>query len=307
MPPLLASMWKSDTGNIHTNDYLSASMLAGGNCMRQTYYERYEPFYEVPQKRFWPFRGTMIHTFIEGAGDLIERYGWMQEMRMETSLTYAMAAPVFEEDGTWTGDFDSTKDLEIKLKGTTDAYNPFTRTLVDLKSLADAKVQMMIKGSSPGTYSKHLQDSWIAQTNIYRFLAARTRITPEMRALWAKYDLPEIKGRTLPAPTNLVIQGVAMMSTPRSGAAFAHKERGTTTLYDIDRVPVWNIQEIEDFIRPRALTWYKALTMRQVPGVVGKDKAWLCGVCAFNGEKVEGQICHPTAERAAKEVLEAAP
>jgi hypothetical protein len=293
-PPLLAAMWKADTGNYHQGDYISASMLAGSGCSRQVMFERYHDFYDLPTKRYWPFRGTHAHAIVEGAQDIIAQYGWLQEIRMSTVLKYPLNAPVFDEHGVFTGDFDSTKDLEITVRGTCDAYNPRTRTLVDMKSMADKKVEMMIKGSTPGTYSKNLQDSWISQLNIYRFLIARTPIPAEVHDAYDQYGLPRLKGKTFPAPTKLFIQGIAMMSHPVSGGRVSHKERGKVTLYDLDNVPVWNLSDIEDFIRPRALEWYKALNLKQVPPVVPKDKSWLCRNCAF-----EGKQCFPDQERAA--------
>lgn len=292
-PPLLAAMYKADTENYHAGDYISASMLAGSGCGRQVMYERYEDFYEQPTRRYWAFRGTHAHAIVEGAQDLIAPYGWLQEIRMSTSLRYPLAAPVFDDAGNWTGDYDSTKDLEIMLRGTCDAYNPIRKVLVDCKSMADKKVEMMIKGSTPGSYSKNLQDSWVAQLNIYKYLIGRTPVPEWVHEQYTKFGLPKIKSKTFPIPTRLYIQGIAMMSHPVSGMQIAHKERGGITLYDLDHVPVWSTQETEDFIRPRALEWYKALKLKLRPKVVSVDKAWLCKSCAFNGDK-----CFPEKERA---------
>lgn len=292
-PPLLAAMWKADTTNYHQGDYISASMLAGSGCSRQVMFERYEDFYEQPTRRYWAFRGTHAHSIVEGAADIIDRYGWLQEIRMSTTLTYELAAPVFDAHGLWTGDFDSTKDLEIVVRGTTDAYNPIRRLLVDCKSMADKKVDMMIKGSTPGTYSKNLQDSWVAQLNIYRYLISRTPVPDSVRETFHNLGLPPLRGPHFPAPTRLYIQGIAMMSHPVSGSRLGVTARGQTTMYDIDDVPVWSLEETEAYIRPRALEWYKALNLKQMPPVVPKDKDWLCRSCAFRGNH-----CHPDEERA---------
>jgi len=294
-PPLLAAMWKADTTNYHQGDYISASMLAGSGCSRQVMFERYEDFYEQPTRRYWAFRGTHAHKIVEDAADMIAPYGWLQEIRMATTLTYELAAPVFGDDGVWTGDFDSSKNLEIVVRGTCDAYDPVRRVLVDCKSMADKKVDMMIRGSTPGIYSKNLQDSWVAQLNIYRFLISRTPIPPEIRETFQNLGLPPFGGRHFPAPKKLYIQGIAMMSHPVSGSRLGVTARGQTTLYDIDHVPVWTLEETEAYIRPRALEWYKALKLKQMPPVVPKDKDWLCRSCAFRG-----QPCDPEKERAAK-------
>lgn len=293
-PPLLAAMWKSDSENYHRGDYISASMLAGGGCARQTMLERYEPFYDLPTKRYWPFRGTHAHRIVEEAADVIAPYGWLQEIRMQTTLTYPeLNAPIFDSNGEFSGMYDETSALQVVVRGTCDAYNPLRRELVDCKSMADTKVEMMIKGSSPGSWSKNLQDNWIAQLNIYRFLIARTPVPQEVRDQFAKYGLPPLKGKTFPAPTKLFIQGIAMMSHPVSGSSLAHKTKGRgVTVYDIDHVPVWTMQEIEEYIRPLALQWYRSLSLKQLPPVVPESKKWMCPGCSFYKKQ-----CNPEEER----------
>jgi hypothetical protein len=292
-PPLLAAMWKSDTENYHVGDYISASMIPDQGCARQTMFERYVDFYDLPTKRYWPFRGTHAHSIVENADSVVAPYGWLQEIRMSTELVYDdEPAPVYDESGTWTGDFDSSKPLTLFLRGTCDAYNPYRRWLVDCKSMADKKVDMMIKGSKPGLWSKNLQDNWIAQLNVYRFLISRTPVGPKVRRALTKHGLPKLPGKFFPAPDQLYIQGIAMMSHPVSGSTHAHKEYGKTTIYDIDPVPVWSLEDTEAYIRPRALLWYRALNMKEMPPVVSKQQSWLCRNCAFYGKD-----CFPEQER----------
>ena len=222
---------------------------------------------------------------------------------MQTTMSFPeLNAPIFDEAGEFTGLFDEDKALEVVVRGTCDAYNPYRRELVDCKSMADTKVEMMIKGSSPGTWSKNLQDNWIVQLNIYRYLIARTRIPDEVRQQFEQHGLPPLKGKNFPSPTRLVIQGIAMMSHPVSGSSLAHKTKGRgVTVHDIDAVPVWSLTEIEAYIRPRALQWYKALSLKQLPPVVPESKKWMCGNCAFHGKQ-----CNPEAEWS-KEVADANP
>lgn len=295
-PPLLAAMWKSDTENYHRGDYISASMLAGSGCSRQVLLERYEPFYDLATKRYWPFRGTHAHAIVEGAADLLAPYGWLQEIRMSTTLTYAeLPAPILSDTGDFTGAYDESQPLQVVVRGTCDAYNPITRTLVDCKSMSDKKVEMMIKGSTPGTWSAHLQDSWIAQLNIYRYLIAQTPVPRQVKTSFKQHGLPALKGKTFPAPDQLYIQGIAMMHHPVSGSRLAFKEpRKGINVYEIDHVPVWSMEDIEAYIRPRALEWYRALVLREQPPVVPLEKAWLCKNCAFHQT-----ACFPDQERAA--------
>lgn len=293
-PPLLAAMWKADSENYHRGDYISASMLAGSGCTRQVFLERYHPFYDLPTKRYWPFRGTHAHAIVESAADILAPYGWLQEIRMATQLDFVdEPAPLFSDTGEFTGRYSDTEHLQVVVRGTCDAYNPVTRTLVDCKSMADKKVEMMIKGSSPGTWSNHLQDSWVAQLNIYRYLIAHTPVPDQVHAAFLAHGLDALPGPTFPAPDKLYIQGIAMMHHPVSGSRLAFKEpRRGTTIYDIDHVPVWSLEEIEDFIRPRALEWYRALVLKELPPVVDATKAWLCKSCAFYNTQ-----CFPERER----------
>jgi hypothetical protein len=292
-PPLLAAMWKSDTENYHSGDYISASMLAGTNCMRQTFLERFHDFHDVPTKRYWPFRGTHAHKIVEEAADILAPYGWLQEIRMSTTLVYPdLPAPRYTETGEFDGTFDFDKPLQVVVRGTCDAYNPFRRDLVDCKSMADTKVEMMIEGSSPGTYSRNLQDNWITQLNIYRWLISHTPIPDHVRDALLAHGLPALPEGNYPAPERLYIQGIAMMSHPVSGSKHAHKIKGKgVKVYEIDAVPVWTLEDIEAYVRPLALKWYKALNMRRMPKAVTEDRKWMCKSCAFYGSP-----CQPEKE-----------
>lgn len=308
-PPLLAAMWKAEQTNYHKADYISASMLAGNNCPRQTVKERFEPYWDQPTKRYWPFRGNLAHRMCEDAEGVIEPYGWILELKMQTTLEYDLPAPVFElkanEHGdlvqVFTGRYDPKEALKVTVNGTTDAYNPFKRILADQKSMADKKAEMVVKGEKGGTFSPQLDDAHVWQFNIYRWLLARTRITDEQRERMASFGLPPIKGRTWPAPTQLIMQGLSMMHLVRSGADHAWTERGRgVSIYPVDSIPVLGLKDIEEYVRPRALQWYKWLVLREPTPVVPASQKWLCAGCAFNGERLAHGTCFPTAERAAR-------
>lgn len=295
-PPLLAAMWKSSQEDYHVGTYISASMLAGGGCARQTVFERNEPFYSEPRKRYWPFRGTHAHSIIEGASELIRKYGWLQELRMKVDFEYPeYPAPIFENNK-FTGDYDTEKSLIISVGGTTDSYNVLTKELWDMKTCADAKADMMIRATKPGTLSPHLEDSWVKQVNIYRYLLAHTKIPDNIKKEF------KLKAKYYPAPEKLGIQAISMMEIPVTGSAYQARNY---KVYNIENVPVWTLEEIEQFIRPAALQWYKWLALKELPPVVPEDKKWLCSGCAFNGEVYADGICFPKAERkAASELIE---
>lgn len=293
-PPLLAAIYAADTTNYHQGQYISASMIAGNACMRQLKFERTEDFWELPSKRYWSFRGTHAHTIIEGAADVVAPLGWIQELRMSTQIEYPdHAAPIFTDTGIFTGKFDSSKPLTITVGGTCDAYNPLLpeHPMWDFKSMADAKADMFIRGTKGGTFSDHLEDRWVWQLNIYRYLVGKTLTPPTLRK---KYKL---KDKYLPVPEFVGIQAISMMSIPRSGQAYPLRSGWNTEIKEIDDVPLLDLDKVEAYIRERALAWYECLVLDKPAPVVSKDLAWMCRGCAFNGELIPGERCLPTKER----------
>lgn len=293
-PPLLAAIWSAEQKNHHTGAYVSASMISGSGCKRQTFYERFTDFYESPRRRFWPFRGTLSHRIIEDAGGVVEPYGWMQELRMKVPLHFPdEPAAILDENGLFTGTFSDTNHLVIDMGGTTDAYNPFLLRLDDFKTMADAKVAGFIKGAMGGTYSPHFSDAWVIQLNIYRWLIAHTPITRKWKNQFKKHGLTSPTGKFFPAPEKLHIQSISMMEVPITGATYFPMRSGTG--YDIDPIPVLPLDEIETIIRAGALQWYDALVLGHVPPVARKSEQWWCKNCPFNGELIPGERCLPKA------------
>lgn len=287
-PPLLAAMFNSERQNYHKGAYISASMLSGTGCARQTVLERTEDYYDFPVKRYWPFRGTHAHEIIEKAGTTIEKYGWLQELRMSVELVFD---DILESDG---------KPLVITVNGTTDSYNPSKPPypMWDMKSMADYKAMMMVRGSKPGTFSPNLQDNWVMQLNVYRWLLAHTKIPAKIKRKL------KLKGTYYPAPEFLGIQGIAMMHIPRTGMPYELKVGKDLRIFNIDDIPVWPLAETEEFIRHEALKWHDWLVVGTMPPVVTEDKSWLCKGCAFNGERFKEGICFPTKERADMDLIE---
>lgn len=294
--PLLLAMYEAERANHHQGAYISASMLCGASCPRQTVFERRHDFYEQPTRRYWPFRGTHAHSIIERGAAKLRGYGWLQELRMEVPLVYPdEPAPLFDDQGIFTGFFDTTKPLTIQLGGTLDAANPALREIDDFKSMADVKADMFAKGSKGGTYSKYHEDKHVLQLNIYRWLMAHTKIPADIKAEF------KLKGAYYPAPTRLVIQAVAMMSIPRSGGSTEVKvSKWEKKQVDIPEIPVLPLKDIEVIIREGALKWYRWLVLGETPPVVDKTNDWLCRSCAFNGELIAGERCLPSKEREAQ-------
>lgn len=288
-PPLLAAIYEANQRNYHKGAYLSASMLASESCMRQTQYERMEPYYENVQRLFWPFRGTIIHGLLEQQDERIRHYGWLQELRLSTTLTFDdYAAPIFDANGDWTGDFDGEHPLVVTINGTTDLYNPWTRELADAKTMACAAAAKFIKGD--------YKSSWEAQTNIYAWLTARTPLPDDHAAYCARYGLEPLPGPNYPYPETLRIQGVSMMELPQTGRHY--KPMRDSKVHALPEIRVWEPDEVEAFVRSRALEWFKTLVLGQKAPVVDKSSAWLCKSCSFNGERIPGERCFPSQERA---------
>lgn len=307
-PPLLAAIYQAEQRNHHKGAYLSASMLAGGGCRRQTVYERFEDFYEVPRRRYWPFRGTMAHRIVEDAAGLVEPYGWMQELRMSVPLHFPdLPAPIFDENDDFTGTFNDAEHLVIDLGGTTDAYklgltgltpirfiDPTTTRLDDYKTMADAKADMVIRGTKGGSFNKNVEDYWVWQTNIYSWLIANTPIDRKWRAKLRKAGIRVPRGMThFPRPTEIHIQGIGMMEIPLTGMPYMPQRARES--YEIEAIPVLPMEEVEQFIRENAMLWYKYLVLREeMPPVLPKSEGWKCKNCPFNGDVIEGERCHPS-------------
>ncbi len=281
-PSLLAAIWESSRTNHHTGDYISATMLTGkANCARRTVLERTTDFYLEPRDRYWSFRGTHAHSIIEGAFDVVAPFGWLQELRLGAELTY--------DDGT-----------VVRIGGTTDAYHPVRKEMYDFKSMADTKVLSVIKGvppnkwAKPGTYSKNLDDGWVWQLNIYRWLLSKTVVPTAIRKALKKQGVV-IESETYPVPDRVYIQAIAMMELPLTGREYWPQR--ATDGFQIDEVPLFDLDAVEAAIRPEALRWHRYLVEGEYPPVVDDDDQWLCKSCAFNGERYAGGPCRPVQEK----------
>jgi hypothetical protein len=286
---LLAAVYDANQTNYHTGAYISASMLAGRACRRKVQWERFTPYYETIKRLWWPFRGTVIHALLEKRQETLLQYGWLQELKLSTQLTFPeRPAPIFDtKTGAFTGRYDNAQPLRVTINGTTDLYNPLMLVVGDMKSMACEKADHFMQGE--------LESSWERQLNTYRWLIARTRIPDAVRTMWDAAGLPPLPPKYFPAPEQLYIQGISMLELPQSGAAY-HR-RKDPTLYQIPEIPVWSLEDTSRWVRSVALAWYDALVLRLPQPVLPHSEAWQCKNCCFNGELIAGERCHPTAER----------
>jgi hypothetical protein len=194
---------------------------------------------------------------------------------------------VFDAEGNWTGDFNADEPLVVTLNGTTDLYNPWTGEIYDAKTMACAAAAKFIRGE--------MKPAWEVQTNIYAWLASRTVLPPDFHAYCDEHGLPRLPGPTFPYPTHVRIQGISMMELPQTGRAY--KPLRDSRIRDIPDLQLWPADDVETFVRARALEWFKVLVLGERAPVVSKKNAWLCAKCSFNGERIPGERCFPSAER----------
>jgi hypothetical protein len=295
-------MWDVERKNYHQGTYMSASMLAGNSCERQTWFER-QPnieLYEIPRRRYWPFRGTIVHHMIENINDVVLPFGWIQELRLTVPLVYPEhKAPVFGDDGQWTGGF-SDEPLEITLGGTVDTYNPYRRELHDFKTLSDLRIPGLFTGQQGGVLHPHIKDEWVWQTNIYAWLLSKSPVPELIQRALEQAGCRRLRSPYFPSPRRIRMQVLSMMELPLTGTPYVTmgKDRKEGTLEDVPILPHW---QIEAFVRERALRWYRWLVLGEQPPVVDEDRKWMCAAknnpCPFNGELHAEGVCFPTTER----------
>lgn len=289
--PLLAAIHHANHINYHKGAYLSASMLAGSNCMRRVYFERFDEngYYDLPRSAWWPYRGTVAHAVVEERGEeAFHLTTYMQEIRMTVDLVFEdQPMPIFDAAGEWTGKFDKKKPLVITVKGSCDCYSPWKRRLYDFKTMADSKARMVVDGKQ--------DESWVVQTNIYGYLIAKTKITDEDRELFRKHGLPELDCEYYPQPESIHIQGLSMQELPMSGRNYVMQRTYAPKM--VPPIPVMPLDEVEAIIRARAIEWYNTLVLKKMPPPVDDTRDWMCKGCVFNGEVIEGERCFPKQER----------
>ena len=165
---------------------------------------------------------------------------------------------------------------------------------MDFKSMGDEKAE---RYAIRGTVEERHEE----QLNIYRWLIARTRITDQLRARLASVGYDPGTQEFLPAPEDLSIQGISMMSLVCSGTTAEMKVKRALPngqmmteqrLIVVQPVKTWSLEETEAFVRPRALQWYRHLMLGEIPEVVPQSKQWMCSNCPFLGKP-----CDPVTER----------
>jgi hypothetical protein len=183
----------------------------------------------------------------------------------------------------------------VRLGGTLDAYNPYRAELHDYKTKADADIDAVLKGQAGGSMSNAVSDEWVWQTNTYAWMLSKTKVPDSVKETFATHGLRPLRREYFPRPRIIKIQLISMKEIPLTGLSYV-KLRDKSE-YRIDDVPVLPQFQVEEFIRERALQWYRWLVLRERPPVVSEEKKWMCKSCPFNAEVHPDGLCHPTSER----------
>lgn len=118
-------------------DGLSVTNLLG--CARKAFLEKRDEFYENPRFMYARFRGTMIHSILEGANQLYKPGEIISENRY----------------------FRKIPRTNILLSGKIDKYIVSSQTLEDYKTIDDTKIASLVK---------ELPEDYIWQANIYKWI-----------------------------------------------------------------------------------------------------------------------------------------
>lgn len=246
-PNVLVTMLNAERANYHQGKRISVTMLTGG-CKRRTLLERNLPYYVEPDRALPAFRGSLIHALVEEAGDMLKEFGWQIELHLELVVR--------------------TKSGEWILTGTLDAYDSLRKTLYDLKTLQEYAVKMMVLGKNKGTWSEHIPDYYVKQTNIYRYMAKKLEL----------FTAEHLKLQILTF-RQLLLTGKTHMVGLQKGFKWSTEE------YTIPPVPILDDELVKEWIESEGEEWYRILFEGAHAPVVSKDQKWLCKICPFIGTK----------------------
>ncbi len=239
-PHVLASMLEEESTNPHKGKIISVTQLVGG-CKRKTFLERTLDYYVTPDSKLPTFRGTMIHRVVEQAAKStrMRRAKWLIEEHLELPC--------------------KTKSGEWLLSGTLDSYDPLRYTVFDIKTLQDYAIERMLKGQEPGTWSKHISDSYVKQLNLYGYMLRKIR---------------KVKVKHL----RLQIIGFGRLILTGTRVEYGWKDK---RVYDLPDIPILTDAEIESWIEKEGDLWYNILFMGAAAPVYDDGFEWLCKKCIF--------------------------
>jgi hypothetical protein len=239
------AMLKRETDNYHTGKRISVTMLTGG-CKRQGLLSRNVPFYLTPQRAMPLYRGALVHNIAEEIKDEIKKYGWEIELHMEL--------PCSTKSGNWT------------LTGTLDALDRPRKTLIDVKTLQDYAIKLMVTGKNHSEWSDHIPEQYIKQLNIYRYMLK-------------ELDIAEVERLRLQvfAFKDFIFTGNKQIVALQKGFKYTKEE------YDIPDVPILPDEVVKQWIDTEGDEWFRIMYKGAYAPVVDKSWSWLCKICQFNG------------------------
>lgn len=202
--------------------FLSPSQANG--CHRQAILKGEEDYYLNPEQQWAAFVGTAVHKRLETEDEYTEMF-----------LSMDLWVPVTDPSGTeW--------DIELKLQGTVDSYDPELRTILDYKTVSEyRKYDPRLKRGADRTAA---DDDHVLQVNLYRMLL-------------------EVNGYPVDAAGIFYIQ--------------TYKE-AKRNIFD---VPLWDLDDtLELAVRlAEPLARYELLGELPPPLTEDHPKFWLCGRC----------------------------
>lgn len=217
-------------------------MLCGG-CSRKSLLERTVDYYIEPSKGIPTLRGSLVHLVIE--------QGKSKELEKKYLIEQHMELPVTTKSGSWT------------LSATIDLYDKKRKTLYDTKTLQSYAVEKLIKGENKGTWSDHIPDSYVKQTNIYRYVGKKLKLFDAKKLRLQIFDF----GRLILTGTKVTLKTA--------------KNKWKEEVYDVPDIPVLPDKLVEEWIETQGDKWYRILYLNEPAPVYDDGYEWLCKSCTF--------------------------
>lgn len=194
-------------------------------CARKAHLKKKTEYYENPRFMYALFRGTMLHSILEDTNRLYAPDAIISEKR------YHRRVP-----GT-----------NVDLSGKIDKYVIDEQCLDDYKTIADDKVEDLVK---------KLPEDYVKQTNIYAWILEGNGIPVK------KIKIHFFSWKYCYTTGEKCLIGAGWFKPKWE---------------NIPSVPLLKMSQVEDFLVHRV----KDVTRTEMPPPIGHDDRWMCQGCAF--------------------------
>jgi hypothetical protein len=246
----------ADQDPTHVGHNINVTSMLG--CMRSTYLERTIDYAASPLSMWWTLRGELIHRLVERPD-----HDNPEIRRSELQLSA-------ELDGiTITGRVDNYK-LRFLDYG----------VLKDWKSIGDNGLQYIIYDGA--------KEDHVWQTNIYSWLLRKNGYRVDTIEIAYLSLMQVVKTGTqagfheyLASPPAKTGRRRNMTGKPDLIKEYGSGKRKWHCTYAIPHVPLYDMETIENFIRPKARELHSAFTTGAIPGLPSAEVMnWKCdGYC----------------------------